>query len=404
MLYDLDWLDAGQKFPPASQSERLERYETGLKLFDSKHAEVYGANLARISKIIANFDDVIDYPVILNYNRLLSLKTADLVCGEPPIIRQTDGGGTLVDEVTAGCGLHPLLFESVIDISRFGDAVWRVYLDAATGKGKLACVYPGHWFPVVSRENHKEVVSHVIARVYEEGKRQYLVAQIHTPGKFELRRYAFRNGVIGALEHSGVSPTGLPHCAVIHVPGVTTSDSLFGHDDYSHLDSILSELCVRLGQIGRVLDRHADPSLQGPRTALTQDPASGRYKLVLGNYFARDEGSGDVSYITWDGQLDAAFRQVDMLVEQLLILSEMGAALAGTGVRGSFAESGAALRLRMTNPMIKARRVAMSLTGALKRALATVARLGYGELDERDIDITWQDGLPDDAAAVYKLT
>ena len=54
-----------------------------------------------------------------------------------------------------------------------------------------------------------------------------------------------------------------------------TSDRVYGIDDYSDLDSIISELEVRISQISKILDKHAEPSVQGPSSALVRNPHTG---------------------------------------------------------------------------------------------------------------------------------
>ena len=61
-------------------------------------------------------------------------------------------------------------------------------------------------------------------------------------------------------------------------------DCIFGHDDYTDIDSIVSEILVRIGQISRILDKHASPSVQGPSSAIEKDPVSGEWTLKMGNY------------------------------------------------------------------------------------------------------------------------
>ena len=47
---------------------------------------------------------------------------------------------------------------------------------------------------------------------------------------------------------------------------LSTSERLTGLDDYSDLDSIVQELEIRVAQISRILDKHADPNMAGPDT------------------------------------------------------------------------------------------------------------------------------------------
>ena len=103
LLFNFDWLQPGKNFPPEREMPRIMRYDQNAMLFDGDHfadpvfrthdshgcdrgVSVYLKCAERISRVIGNFDDVISFPVLLNYQRLMSLKMADLVCGEYPTI------------------------------------------------------------------------------------------------------------------------------------------------------------------------------------------------------------------------------------------------------------------------------------------------------------------------------
>ena len=104
MLYNLSWLQPGKPFPPTAEKARIQRYKENAQLFDNEHFEssvlrhrdgfcsentgiaVYDECARRISRVIGNFENIISFPVLLNYQRLLTIKLADLVCGEFPSI------------------------------------------------------------------------------------------------------------------------------------------------------------------------------------------------------------------------------------------------------------------------------------------------------------------------------
>ena len=102
MLYSLDWLAQGRMFPPPSERDRIKRYRENEMLFDGDHfsnavfrhrsgthaesIQIYSECARRISRVIGNFENIISFPVLLNYQRLMSVKMADLVCGEFPSI------------------------------------------------------------------------------------------------------------------------------------------------------------------------------------------------------------------------------------------------------------------------------------------------------------------------------
>lgn len=400
MLFDLEWLSEGEIFPPKGHKARLDRYKRNKALFESGHDKVYKKALNRIRKIVGDLTDVPPDPIVLNYNKLVALKTADLVCGEAPTITYDGASSDVINAIRKYTNLDTLLYETIIDVSRFGDAVWRLYKNEE-GKGQITIWEPTEWFPVVSPDDKKRITHHVLARTIYKGqdpggKKFYeLLVQIHEKGKYEQRIYELKeDGRIGKLLDSKEYKTGFDDFAVIHIPNITTSDSIFGHDDYAPLDTIICELMVRFTQIQKILDKHANPSMKGPMSALEESP-SGEWVFRVGNYFSVNPGDPEPGYLTWDGNLDAAFKEIEKLVDQLLIISEMGAAFLSTNDSAGRAASGTSLRLRMLNPLTKARRLIDPLDEKLKIALSEISKIGYEKALEKDkIEITWHDGLP----------
>jgi len=148
------------------------------------------------------------------------------------------------------------------------------------------------------------------------------------------------------------------------------------------------------------LDKHADPSVSGPSSALVQDPASGEWSLVMGNYFRRDSADDpEPKYITWDGQLEASFKQIELLVNNLYVISEMSSTLLGVEDKENSNMSGRALKFKMISPLAKIKRLTMFLTPKIKKLYKLLSEYG-GEaiknLNDADISIYWQDGLPND--------
>ena len=97
--------------------------------------------------------------------------------------------------------------------------------------------------------------------------------------------------------------------------------------------------------------------------------------------------------------MDANFKQIEILTNQLYTISEMGSAIFGD-VAGKTGEvpSGSALRRLMMSPLAKARRVSNSFDPVLKKLISACAALKGVAIDAKNITITWNDGLPDDEA------
>jgi hypothetical protein len=404
MLRNLAWLEPGQPFPPLKERDRIHRYVENEALFDGEHfgdelrtrdkayqregtIGVYQKCAKRISQVIGNFEDIISFPVLMNYQRLMSLKMADLVCGEyPSITGVTSKENQALKDVRDYTDFDAKLYSTAIDVSRYGDAIWRTYLDD-TGRKTFTCWDPKEWYPVVSQDGTNTIVAHVLCwrQNFTESADGlppdwHLFCQIHwntadRVGSYEQREYKLDDTGSKILQQLSAKnvPTGLDTCAVFHLKAYSTTTTVYGYDDYMTVDSILSEIMARVGQISIILDKHADPNITGPVTMLSQDPRTGEYSLKMGKFFATSPGENEPKYMTWDGQLSAAFKQLEFLINQLYILSEMGAALLGGQDGSSNAISGTAMRFKMVNPLAKARRIANSMSRPVRRLFSELS-------------------------------
>lgn len=443
MLCDLSWLSTGQPFPPLSERARITRYAQNRALFDNEQfsdnkfrnsATAYPGVLSttigmydncaeRIAKVVGNFEDIISVPVLLNYQRFNSLKMADLVAGEHPLITgKDDAENAKIKWIQDNTNFFESIYSVVIDLSRFGDCPIRVYKNPTTGFYTWTIWDAGQWQPVVSQDGTNTITDHVL--MWTENRTPladepdyYLHTQIFhvaTPSEIDVR--VFHNGsdatVIGAFvpEESEIVETGFTECPVFNLRPYSVSGTVYGYDDYVPLDSLMAEIITRVSQISAILDKHADPAMTGPVAMLNKNPQTGEMTLARGNFYGINPEDTAPSYLTWDGQLNAAFQQLEFLINQLYILSEMGAALTGGMGEGSNAVSGTAMRFKLVNPLAKARRVSNSLTTPIRKLFSIIGS-NLPEIDDKTaepskgvdtplpfghISIDWKDGLPND--------
>lgn len=439
MLYNMSWLAEGKPFPPLEERQRLDRYAQNALMFDSEHFSdphfrhrehgvtdkfmtlaMYDSCAKRISQVIGNFEDVVSFPVLLNYQKFISTKMADLVAGEHPLITgKNPEENAKLKWVTDATNFYEKLYSIVIDLSRFGDCPIRVYKDEYTDYYDFTIWDAGQWFPIVMQDGTYRISKHCLAWLEnrsEDSKKDYYlhvqVYDVHTPESIEY--YVFHNGSegskIGKLESKTIIATGFTTCPVFNLRPYAVSGTVFGYDDYVPIDAVLAEIITRVSQISAILDKHADPAMTGPMSMLKKDPRSGEFYLERSKFYGINEDDTPPSYLTWDGQLTAAFSQLEFLINQLYTLSEMGAAITGGVDSSGNAVSGTAMRFKMVNPLAKARRVTNSLTDPMRKLLSVLcsnlpdideetAEPGDGEdtkLPYGHISIQWKDGLPDD--------
>ncbi len=404
MLTDTNFLNAGNPWPPPEEMERITLYRENRRLFEGEHDKVF-KDWVRLLRD----DQQATLEIILNWPRRLSTLFADLLLGEQPQVEAGDEGSKeqeMLDRLVASNNLFNSAYEVALDVSRYGVGLFKVRLE------KQAIIEPQTplvWFPVVHADNIKSVQAHILGWEYEQDEatwrgvktNKYLKLEIHEKGRITTRTHTIANGNIAGIIDETVVLTGVDDFLIVPVYNLSTSDRLTGLDDYSDLDTILQELEIRVAQISRILDKHADPNLYGPESALEFDHKTGQWSFRGGGkYFPVGQGEQAPKYVTWEGQLDAAFREIEMLTEQLYIMSETSAAAFGQ-LKSGLAESGTALRRLMIAPLAKTNRIRLRFDPALKKAISLAAALEVyhrvrGAVKLEDINITWQDGLPDD--------
>ena len=375
MLYDLGFLEKGSVWPPVGEAGRLGRYAHNRGIFN-------GTGEGQ-----------------LRFGRLMALKFADLLFGEPPRIAI---GGT---DWRPPEGFLERAYEVAIDVCRYGTGLFSVHRGLEGGVPVLDISQPQHWFVVVDRFNIKRVLWHVLAAEIPavacsgaDGAGR-LEVQVHGVGEVWLRSYELSDGVVGEMLAEERVDTGLDGFAVLPVHNVATSDSYFGMDDFGPIEGLVDEVGARMAQVSRILDKHAEPTMQGPGSALVDD-GHGNLHLGTGNYIVNDSlfdtGISKVEYITWEAQLGPSFKQLEQLLQFLYMMSETGATLLDASPEAAQAQSGTALRLRMMSPLAKVNRLRARFDPVIRQAVVHLAKMDGVLVSVGDVSIIWEDGLPDD--------
>ena len=435
-LVDLDWLREGAPFPPHGQGARMERYAKNRALWKGDHDRVYG-NWWRVLRE----DQAASLQMVFNWHKRLSTLWADLLLSEPPRFldgedskrpKKEEGEETNSDSSEAGDnarqeaidritgkenkGYVRVLYKAAIDISRYGDGLVKVMLkkDGVEMKAQP----PSYWYPVVDPNDLTEFTHHVLAWKFRKYDLDYLRVEIHEKGKITHRAFELKGNLIGPEVNvlaflpmtetgepklpDGTQETNVDDFLLVPFQGLVPSDEIFGDDDYTSVDSIIQGIEVRAAQIARVLDKHTDPSMYGPPDQLEVDKKTGETVFKAGGkYFEVDGSQDDVppGYITWEGQLEAQFTEIDTLLKQLYILSETSPAAFGQ-LESGIAESGSALRRLMQAPLAKVARIALNFDPAAKHVIQLAAELerknGRNTPELPSVNIQWQDGLPPD--------
>lgn len=415
MLYGLEWLNPDTEFPPQEECKRLRAYKVYAKLFDIDSFETFNEFGSRL---VANFDEYFKIPLLLGYQRLTTIKLADMVIGAPPSISVNDNDKMtdLISDIRDQTDFDSKLYQALIDYSRYGVTVFRLFNDDEVqneDRGNFAVWNPEEWFPILKKDGTKRIKEHVLVWRVNFGTPSnpawYLEVQRHPieGGKYIEERYVL-DDTGTHIKRKQISKTvdtqGMP-CLVQYVANLPSTTNIYGTSDYRVINELILKATERMRQILHILDKHADPSMTGPATMLSQNEDTGELEFKASQFYAVSPGEEHPEYMTWDGQLEAAFKALEELLNQIYIMSEMGEAFLGNTKGAGQAVSGTAMRYKMVSPLEKARRVSNSFTLPLKKLMSGLIYIETQQkMRYQDINIIWEDSLPKDPREVAELT
>jgi hypothetical protein len=392
----------GKPWPPADDKDRLKIYADNLLLWQRKHDEVYTILKNLYADREKDFNKII---FIINFHKQLSTFWADLLLSEKPTMKAgvskdeiASPEQTYLDSLVSRLSLWSKAYAARIDMSRYGVGVAKVF--AEEGKpAKVQIVSPKNWWPVVGPDG--EAVGHVIAWSTDN---KILNVEIHSDGLIQSSKFLLSDqGEIKSDPYDIVEvQTGYNMPLVFPMRNASTSDDIYGTDDYQDIDPMVKRLEITFTRSGRTLDAHSEPAFAVPDAALgPPDPVTNeRTYNAKRKVFPISEGDSLPQYITWDGQLVASFTLIDKVLSQLYTISETCKCAFEPDTLGN-AISGKALRMLMMRPLKKSERCKLQFDPVFKQILEAISVLDVknkvlGAVLLQNIDITWKDGLPDD--------
>lgn len=446
----------GAQYPPAADIERLAKYERGRAIFQGRHAEIY----ERASSILADTPQAPQLKTLfiaVNIMDVLLTKPADLMVGDPPTYDSGKGPEsreqTRLDSVVQENDLTQMMHEIVIGGGYRGDSFIKTRIDSrddftetlqlgltppeAVKEPIIEPVDPSIVFPELSRGSKKRFKAVNIAWVEWEVERSsgfmallagmptseepYLNVERHIPGYIIYERYKLTpNGVntyydvpvpvymIGEqVGESRIEPTGQTYMLVEHIPNKTTDDDWRGISSVEKLESVLSAINDRLVQIDYILWKHSDPTAYGPEI---DDSEDGNVRFGS-RYIPLEQTDATPGYMTWNSQLEGAFKELDVLLGLVFQMSETPQWLFGTtlaadkGGTGTSHTDAGAIKARFMPILSKVKRIRSHVDRAFRNALWKVLALenyaykgvqGYVEIEEIYPTINWRDGIPRD--------
>lgn len=439
----------GGQYPPDEHIPRIAKYKRMRKYFEGKQIEVYdrASALLKDSPQAAQLDRLY---IAVNLPFILTLKVSDLLVGDRPIyesgLADSSAEQQALNQYVEENDLNTLIYESatsngyrgdsfikvrygyrqdfsavrnVLEPEAFADFVSSIDMEPIIEHVRADCV-----FPEVADGNVKQFKAVNIAAVewVDTGKKEipFLNVERHVPGFIIYERYRLHErpetgvnneyGVpitlftIGDKVATGrtedVEPTGLTHIPVFHIPYTSVDDDWQGQGFIEKIASALQALEDRILQLDYILLKHSDPTLYGP------DYDSGGTSMSFGGkYLPITKDDATPGAITWDGQLESVFKEIDFLLSYIFQMSETPQWLFGTtvsgggeGGTGTSHTDGAAIKARFMPILSKVRRIRNHYDKAIRDALWTCFLFDkqFGNYEGKDVypDIQWKDGIP----------
>jgi hypothetical protein len=400
-----------KQYPPQKDIDRLAKYDTYERLFMGDHRTAFRSKLEQYDPQFSGLDPKVRY-VVLPYPRIMSTISADLLFEEQPkILLENKTNQDFVDKLFYENSLWTTLYEEAVVSSYKGDSVMRIL--AVDGQIRIDTVKPDVYFPVYNDNNVKAPVKeHVLAYRQTIDEREYLVVETYRVGEIETRVYEFKQNTIGgeysSMDILGIEPIvktnlGKGYSLIHHIKNRGMSGKFWGISDYEDLVDLFFAINNRLSRNEHILDKHGDPILAVPQGVVDDKGEVSRQKLgmiVLPSHPINGETSKP-EYIVWDSKLESSFAQIDVLLEQLWISSEMSPTLFGLTKYG-VAESGRALKYKLLRTLSSKHRKQMYWDNGIKSLIESAiefARNNQLQADDKrpaqtEIPtILWQDGI-----------
>ncbi|MEQ4485255.1 phage portal protein [Cohnella silvisoli] len=449
----------GAAYPPVRDIPRLARYKRGKTVFDGRHPEIYDRASALL-KDTPHAAQLKTLFIAVNLMDVLLTKPADLMVGDPPSFDSgkpdVSAEQSALNRIVEENDVTQLIHETVIGAGIRGDSFIKTYYapradvsetEALGYEAPLNAPEPiiesvdaRHVFPELSRGSRKRFKAINIAWVewlpeyngrlvtffFGTTAAPYLNVERHIPGYIIYERYKLtENGVsasegvpidtylIGDQVETGrsedVVETGTSRLLVHHIPYKSVDNDWQGVGGVEKLESILAAINDRLVQIDYILWKHSDPAAYGPD--ITEDGADGAQVRFGGKYIPVTKDDQTPGYMTWNSQLDGAFKELDILIGLVFQMSETPQWIFGTtlasdkGGTGTSHTDAGAIKARFMPILSKVKRIRVHVDKAIRDALWTAMELenfankgveGFVPYTPIYPKITWQDGIPRD--------
>lgn len=407
MLTDLSFVASGRPWPPEDPDERARHDEHAMnrRLYNGDHEAIF----PKLSTYLKDkIDDDKKVAIIIGLAKTATRTYLDYLIGEAPEIKA------------------PILYDIpdypvLTDTSRDGIGLFEITQDGIVAQNPERC------YIVVMPGNINQVLAYVFFEKFEQGadskKQTYVKFTIHAKGYiqhliFELKDGKLTSGPLpltnfeqfkelrvdaeGKQYPFGVNPDGSPkqtEILVVRMDNISTTERYYGQSDYTpEVHSKLEAMDLAFCRRAEVLAKFTRPKPMAGLSAFTFDHSKQKYTWKTEEAIVVEAGEPPAQYLTWQAQLADVKVEIDDLYKQLLDdLSLVEDKDLNT------AQSGTAIRFKLTKTLAKVRWLASSYKKAVAKALSLKSKLdvalgvaGAIAYEPTEVQIILRDGIPDD--------
>lgn len=401
-------------WPPKQHSERIQRYRDNKNLFKGFHYDVFQRQRKHLSQHHSNL-----LYISANLPALICKKSADFLFGEPVVLNagaeDNSNEQKALERFQNENDMNILNYESSLGCAYRGDSFFKIRWGQRWGGNVDAKLDPfrvfiepqnaEYVFPESLPGDSKNIFAYHIVIPEEvrgsKGKEYILKSESHYPGKivesrfraqptlFDKDKNPIQFNVTAEIEGSGKSiSTNVPYPLVVHTPNFALEDSWEGIDDLTEHHGLFDEINMRLSLIAEILDKHSDPAMVVPPGSLDEDENGNPiFHAQRDKIFESDGGEIEPKYITWNGQLEGAFKQLEKVLDLLLISAEIPAVVLGKDNSGTSGSSGSGIKQRMNSLLLKIKRKRQYFEKSLRQTLLIAQMLEHEKAKNIDYKV-----------------
>lgn len=422
---ELRELRKNNKFPDQETKQRNQEITINQRLIDSEQSQVYldaytkRLRLAGVVHRLAN--KVMGFAGVKAYNSdiLQGVNTVEPICdvyatilfnGEIKFTSKTNQG--IIDNFVTDNNFLSLCYSAQHENGYKGDTVFKIY--QKDDEIKIKNIPAEYWIPIYENGEFKYdgIFEEIKIKDRKNKSHKFLRVELHSPGEIIYRCYQMKSDTLGDQIDWNEELLGkLPE----NTSTEDNKDRIFNTDiNYSLIQRVPNririgknygkpfvtktirghelEICIRKTQDSKILDKHSEPGMYGPKKSVQLDEDGKPRVQVSGKYMEVSKNDVAPGYLTWNGNLEDSRQNQQSSKRFIYEETGLNPAIMASSIEGLNVMSGTALEKIFARTIGKCDTLKSNWTPVIKRIFAIVGQLEG--IDLKEINIDWSYYLP----------